>query len=710
MIINTNLNAIIAANAYSNASTAAATASERLSTQLKINSPKDDPAGLGIANRLSANIASYTKAVDNINQGISALSTASSGLSSISTILTSMKTLATSSSSGTTSATTLASNQLVFASYMTQLDAVANTAYFNGVSLLNGNTPTLKVQTGIGAGETTTLSFGSSLSSALGTGSSLALTSLGSSTTAMSSGDLVLQGFTVGASLSTDDKYSYDSNAGSAIAKAAAINRAASLWPLMNIKAEVGTTNVSGTTMTTAGTGTAGTITINNQAISLTLATASDYATNRAAVAAAINLYALQTGVTATDNLSTTGGVSLTASDGRNITVVFDGVNLTADNTGVGAAGTYAGVYTLRSLDQSSIVVSSNVGGTLANADLALGTFTSNVAQFSNKARAGSTAAPLALTSGDLTINGYNIGATFTSDDTASVATTTSSTKAASAIAMAAAINRQTSLTKVTATVNANVVVGTGFSAGLVDTIYLNGTSISASLTANSTAAAVVELLNEKVGQTGVTASNNANGITLTASDGRNISIGVSYGGAAVDGTRIGLGGNAALTGAAATSAGAMTYLSTVKLYSTNGTFKVAAGSNGNTNFNALGFREGTFGGGSTATKVASLNISTTTGATNALTTLSDAINMISTYQATVGGLQNIMTYQTSYVTTLKTTSSAAYSNIMTYDLAAETTALATAQVKQNGAMAMLAQANISQDIVSYLLKQFITA
>lgn len=709
MIINTNLNAIIAANAYSNAATAAATASERISTQLKINSPKDDPAGLGIANRLSANIASYTKAIDNINQGISALSTASSGLSSISTILTSMKTLATSSSSGSTSAATRASNQLVFASYMTQLDSVANTAYFNGVSLLNGNTPTIKVQTGIGAGETTTLSFGSSLSSALGTGSSLALTSLGSSTTAMSSGDLVLQGFTVGASLSTDDKYSYTSNEGSAIAKAAAINRAAST-STMNIKAEVGTTDVSGTTMTTAGTGTAGTLTINNRPISLTLAATNDYATNRAAVAAAINLYTGETGVTATDNLSTTGGVSLTASDGRNITVVFDGVNLTANNTGVGAAGTYAGVYTLRSLDQSSIVVSSNVGGTLANADLARGTFTSNVAQFSNKARDGSTAAPLALTSADLTINGYNIGAAFTSDDTASVATTTSSTKAASAIAMAAAINRQTSLTKVTATVNANVVVGTGFSAGVVDTIYLNGTSISTSLTATSTAADVETLLNTYTGQTGVTASNNGSGITLTASDGRNISIGVSSGGVAVGGTRIGLGGNAALTGAAATSAGAMTYLSTVKLYSTNGTFKVAAGSNGNTNFNALGFREGTFGGGSTATKVASLDISTTTGATNALTTLSDAIDMVSTYQATVGGLQNRMTYQTSYVTTLKTTSSTAYSNIMTYDLAAETTALATAQIKQNGAMAMLAQANISQDMVSYLLKQFIKA
>ena len=273
---------------------------------------------------------------------------------------------------------------------------------------------------------------------------------------------------------------------------------------------------------------------------------------------------------------------------------------------------------------------------------------------------------------------------------------------------MAAAINRQTSLTKVTATANPNVVEGTGFSAGAVDTIYLNGVTISASLSSSSTAADVVTLLNTYTGQTGVTATNNGSGVTLTASDGRNIAIGVSSGGAAVAGTRIGLGGNAALSGAAATSAGAMTYLSTVKLTSTNGTFTVAAGSNGATNFSTLGFREGTYGGGSTATKVASLDVSTTTGGTNALTTLTDAINTVSKYQATVGALQNRMTYQTNFVNNQKTTSTTAYNNIMSYDLASETAALATAKIKQNAAMAMLAQANVSQDMVSYLLKQYI--
>ena len=103
-----------------------------------------------------------------------------------------------------------------------------------------------------------------------------------------------------------------------------------------------------------------------------------------------------------------------------------------------------------------------------------------------------------------------------------------------------------------------------------------------------------------------------------------------------------------------------------------------------------------------------SSDLSTTTGGTNALTTLTDAINTVSKYQATVGALQNRMTYQTNFVNNQKTTSTTAYNNIMSYDLASETAALATAKIKQNAAMAMLAQANVSQDMVSYLLKQYI--
>ncbi|MFN5353469.1 MAG: flagellin [Burkholderiaceae bacterium] len=696
--LNTNINAMVAANAYSSATAAYSQASTRISTQLAINSAKDNPVGLAVANRWKAQIASYAKATDNINAGISAVQIADSALSEIATVLTSMKTLATSSASGTASAATRASNQTVFETYMAQIDSIAESAEYNGASLLNGDTPSIKVQTGINSGDTTTLNFSSVISSALGTGSPLALTSLGGSTSALASGDLLINGYTIGASLASYDSYSYASNSGSAIAKAAAINLMTSST---NVEADVGTTTVAGSAMTAAGTGTAGTITINGTAISLTLAASNDYATNRAAVVTAINLNSGQTGVSATDTNSSTLGVTLTATDGRNITVAFDGTNLTAARTGIGAAGTYAGTYTLRSLDQTDITISSNVGGTIANAGLDIGTYDSNTAQVSTKKRSASTSAPTAMSAGDLTINGYAIGATLTSDDTASSTTATSSTKAASAIAMAAAINRQTTLTGVTASANPNVVVGTGFSAAAVSTIYLNGQTITAGLTASSSIDNVVTLLNNYTGSTGVTASNNGSGVTLTASDGRNISIATNTGA----GAAIGISG---MSGSATSAAGAETYIATVKLYS-EATFAVSAGTEGYSDFTTLGFVAGTYGGSSDDTRVSELDISTQTGGSNAMSVLDDAIDMVSSYQALVGAQENILGYQSDYVAATNVAATTAYGNIMDYDLAAETTALASAQIKQNGAMAMLAQANISQDMVAYLLKQFIS-
>jgi flagellin len=694
--LNTNINAMVAGNAYSTATKAYSQASTRISTQLAINSAKDNPAGLGIANRWKAQIASYAKATDNVNAGISAVQIADSALTEIATVLTSMKTLATSSASGTASAATRTSNQTVFETYMAQIDSIAESAEYNGASLLNGDTPSIKVQTGINSGETTTLNFSSVLSSALGTGSPLALTSLGSSTTALTSGDLLINGYTIGASLASYDSYSYASNSGSAIAKAAAINL---MTDYTNVEADVGETTVAGSAMTAAGSGSAGTMTINGVSISLTLSASNDYATNRAAVVTAINSNSGQTGVTATDTNSATLGVTLKATDGRNITVAFDGTDLTAARTGIGAAGTYAGTYTLRSLDQTDITISSNVGGTIANAGLDIGTYDSNVAQVSTKKRSASTSAPTALTSGDLTINGYAIGATFTSDDTASDTTATSSTKAASAIAMAAAINRQTSLTGVTASANPNVVVGTGFSAGTVNTIYLNGKTITAGLTAASSIDNVVTVLNNYTGQTGVTATNNGSGLTLTASDGRNISIATDTG----VGAAIGISGVSSTTAAAAT-----TYISTVKLYS-EATFAVSAGTEGYSDFTTLGFVAGTYGGSSDDTRVSELDISTQTGGSNAMSVLDDAIDMVSSYQAMVGAQENLLGYQNDYITASNIAATTAYGNIMDYDLAAETTALAAAQIKQNGAMAMLAQANVSQEMVAYLLKQYIS-
>ena len=703
MIINSNISALTSAFALRQATIASTTASERIASGLRINSAKDDPAGIGQANRLKAQIASYAKATDNINSGIAIVQKIDSSLSQISDILISMRDLASSSSSGATSSDTRTSNQTQLSSYRDDINTISNTTTWNGQSLMNGGLTSLFIQSGIDSRSKTALNFYSALTSALGIGSPLAVSSLGSNTNAMASGDLLINGITVGATSTSDDNLSYADKSGSAIAKAAAVNRVSGST---NVQAVVGTTTASGSSMSAVGSDTTGTITINGTAISLTLYATDSVDTSRASVISTINSYSGQTGVVAVDGETDARGVLLTAEDGRNITVAHS--TLTASQTGLAADNTYAGTYTLRNLDgSSSVTLSSAVDKDIRNADIAAGTYSANLAQFTTQTRSGSTASPSVLASGDLSINGVAINAPLATDDTATALTTTSATKASSAIALAAAINRKTTETGVTAAANTNTLIGTGFSAGSVSSIFLNGVTIAASLTSSSTRQNVADLLNTVQGQTGVVASDNGDGLTLTANDGRTISIGLSDSGSAVSGDRIGLGGNVGLTGAAATSAGAMAFISTVSL-SSESVFTVESGSNGAANFEAIGFREGSFGGlSSEDVKLSSLDISSQTGGSNALTVIDGAIEMISNYQSLAGAQESRLDLLNELVIDQSISASSAYGNIMDADLAAEATNLALAQIRQNAATAMLAQANTTPGIVSYLLRQY---
>jgi DNA repair protein RadC len=115
--------------------------------------------------------------------------------------------------------------------------------------------------------------------------------------------------------------------------------------------------------------------------------------------------------------------------------------------TGVGSAAVYTGTYQLSSTTNSSITVSTTSNGTLANAGLTAGTYSANVSSMTSIDRsvAATTTAPSTgttglLNAGTLRINGTSIVAASSLDDTASDTTATSSTKAASAIAIAAAL------------------------------------------------------------------------------------------------------------------------------------------------------------------------------------------------------------------------------------------------------------------------------
>jgi len=339
-----NINALIAGNAMAAANTAIGTATQRLSTLKRINSSADDPSGIGMANTLNAKILGYAQANKNINQGIAMTQIVDTSLSSIQTTLASMRTLALSSASSV-SAGTLAANQAAFTEYLAQINTITAQATYNGYSLMNGSLTSAPLQVGAESSNTISLALPTTTTAALGLGNPLALTSVGSSTTALAQGDLVINSIAIDASLAGSDTLSYSGNAGSAIAKAAAINLKQSST---HVTASVGSTTVGGSAMSSLpASATTGTFTLNGKSISVTLGSTSDLSVNRASVVSAINDNKLSTGVTAIDSGDSTHGVILQAADGRNIVLVLGDANITSANTGLGAAGTYTGTYSL---------------------------------------------------------------------------------------------------------------------------------------------------------------------------------------------------------------------------------------------------------------------------------------------------------------------------------------------------------------------------
>ena len=100
-VIGTNTSALRAANASMGATSALSTAMERLSTGKRINSAKDDAAGLAISSRMTSQIKSMAVAVRNANDGISMAQTAEGALGEVTSMLQRMKELATQSATGT---------------------------------------------------------------------------------------------------------------------------------------------------------------------------------------------------------------------------------------------------------------------------------------------------------------------------------------------------------------------------------------------------------------------------------------------------------------------------------------------------------------------------------------------------------------------------------------------------------------------------------
>jgi flagellin len=703
-VINTNTKALAAQASLSNVNNKLAVSMERLSTGLRINSAKDDAAGLAISNRMTSDIRGFAVAIRNANDGMSMAQTAEGAIGQVSDMLQRMRELAVQSSNGSMNADNRAASQLEVAQLKAQIDDVAKQTNFNGIKLLDGSAGKIDLQTGVRAGELMTMSIDSVSTKDIGLGSRASLTSTAFSGTAGSlnkntaAGDLTINGVTIRASAAEDDLLSSTDKSSSAIAKVAAINASSAQT---GVTATVGNTTVGGSAMTAASL--TGSLTINGVATA-DFSTSTDAGASRAVTVAAINAISEQTGVRAVDTGDVKKGVVLVADDGRNVNVAF--TTLTAAATGVGAANVYTGTYQLASTTSSPISIGVSSNGDLKNAGLTAGSYTANVSAMSTVDRAVTAVAGdiKQLNAGDLRINGTAIVASSTSDDKASDTTAVSSTKAASAIAIAAAINKATAQTGVTATAAPNEIVGTSFTAGTYDgeEMYINGKTIDLSsldtLGHTATRADLAELINTKTGETGVTATDNGRGLTLVAADGRNVSLGTTL--TAAD---LGVKADAIKAAAADATEGKTTYARVV--LQSDKSFSLEGGSDGNANFELLGLKTGTYGGVDNGVKVAQIDISTQAGAQVALTALDSALKSVSLNQAKLGAFQNRLDAVVANLNEVNQNMSASRSRIQDTDYASETTSLAKSQIIQQAATAMLAQANQSAQGVLSLLK-----
>nr|WP_291995266.1 flagellin [Candidatus Accumulibacter sp. ACC003] len=576
-VINTNVASLNSQRSLNMSQNTLATSLQRLSSGLRINSAKDDAAGLAISQRMTSQINGLNQASRNANDGISLAQTAEGGLQSITESLQRMRELAVQSSNATNTATDRAALQNEVDQLVQQINTVAGQTAFNGVKVLDGTFNSQSFQVGANSGETISItSIASAKANSLGVGTTSSYTtSLTSTVTngAISTGGITVNGYGVGPSVS-DGVSSSASVTGAAASSGAIVD---------------------------------GDVKINGVSIGATSAGA-DATAQGTAVAAAINSVTATTGVVATE---AAGVITLTSKDGRDIKIEFTGIE-TQENTGLTAGTTTVGSDSAIAKAAAFNTVSGQTGVSAA----ATKTSVTSGALSANAGVAGDS-------SNYIKINGVKLGA---------------------------------------------------ISAGTNGNFTDQGNNVVAAINAVSN-------------QTGVTATFASGKVSLSASDGRTVTVETKGAAAASN------------TGFVADTT-TNTY-GGIKLSSTSSAGINVGGANLATTALTSGQHdaEATFGTG-----VASLDLTTASGAQNAISTIDSALANINASRANLGAVQNRFSSVVSNLSTTSENLSASRSRIVDADFAAETANLTRAQILQQAGTAMLAQANsLPQNVLSLL-------
>ncbi|MED2737809.1 flagellin [Bacillus toyonensis] len=168
MFINTNYSSLVARGNLTKASGDLSKTMERLSSGLRINSAADDAAGLAISERMGAQVRGMDQAYRNAQDGASLIQTAEGAMGTISDILQRVRELSVQADNGTNSGTDKTSIQDEIGKLVDEIDHIAKTATFNGISLLDGSNASITLHISDKADDTLGVSLTDVRSTALG--------------------------------------------------------------------------------------------------------------------------------------------------------------------------------------------------------------------------------------------------------------------------------------------------------------------------------------------------------------------------------------------------------------------------------------------------------------------------------------------------------------------------------------------------------------
>ena len=168
--VNTNIYSMTAQKNLANHSSQLQGSFARLSSGLRIVSAADDPAGLGISERMRSSIKSLEMAQRNAQDGVSLVQTAEGALSEVNSNLVRMRELAIQSANGTLSTADRASLNSEFTELVAEIDRIGQTTTFNGINLLDTASNTVAIQTGVDSGQNIIVTLEDAQAAALGIG------------------------------------------------------------------------------------------------------------------------------------------------------------------------------------------------------------------------------------------------------------------------------------------------------------------------------------------------------------------------------------------------------------------------------------------------------------------------------------------------------------------------------------------------------------